>query len=597
MLFVYLQNCPNSNFSNLNFNNWIGTTGTTPALGFTPYSYPGFVADQHTIISTPGLDPQTLNNLSMLPPGGSTSCRLGNPENGYGAESMTYQMQIDNTNNLFIYEYAMVLQDPGSSHSIAEKPKFIVKVMDLSNNVLSGNCSYYETYGGDPNNNFAYVNNGVTYSDWKKVAIDLSNYSIPAIKIQFTTLDCDQGGHWGYAYLSTYCQNLSIDMVKNCDGTVVLTAPPGFHSYLWSPGGQLTQSITLNNLSTGNYSYSCSMNAIAGLSCPSQIDTTFDYIATPTINVNDETICIGESITLNSTCNEVGGTYSWSPDGQITPSIIVSPTTTTNYILSYSALNNCIYTDTATIIVNPLPAFTVQDVSVCMNDTITLSPTPTNLTYTWSNGVINNVPFVPLISNTYTVNALDPLTGCIDEQSIFVTVNPNPIANFTFICASLPALFTNASIGGNNYIWNMGDGEELHYDIDIDYSFFDLENEYYPVTLTAISEFGCRDSITKNFITPFLHYVPNTFTPDYNEFNNVFIPIFSQKDRIDNYTLTIYNRWGEVVFESYDIKQGWDGMYINEKAQDGTYNWEILYNESRCYNKRLHFHGNVNLIR
>jgi gliding motility-associated-like protein len=61
--------------------------------------------------------------------------------------------------------------------------------------------------------------------------------------------------------------------------------------------------------------------------------------------------------------------------------------------------------------------------------------------------------------------------------------------------------------------------------------------------------------------------------------------------------LRIYNRWGEIVFESYDIKQGWDGMYNKEKAKEGTYNWEISYNESRCYNKRLHFYGHVNLIR
>ena len=597
VFFVYSQNCPNSNFSNLNFNNWTGTTGTTPYQGLTPYSIPGFVTGQHTIISTPGFDPNTNGVLSMLPPGGSTSCMLGNAINGYGAESMTYQMLVDNTNNLFVYEYAMILQDPQlNPHSIAEKPRFIVKVMDVNNNIISGNCSFYETYGGDPNNNFNSAPGEITYSNWKKVAIDLSSYINNDIKIQFTTMDCDLGGHWGYAYLSTSCRTLSIDMVKNCDGTVVLTAPPGFHSYLWS-GGQQTQSITLNNPPTGTYTYSCTMNAIAGLSCPSQIDTTFDYIAKPTISINNDTICIGETTTISSTCNEVGGTYTWLPGGQTTSSISVSPTTATNYIISYNALNNCTYNDTATITVDPLPVFSVQDVSVCMDHSITLNPIPTNLTYTWDNGVLNNVPFIPLVSNTYTVTAQDPITGCIDEKSIFVTVNPNPKADFTFVCGSLPASFTNTSVGGISYYWNMGDGEQLQFLQDIEYNYYDLEKEIYSVTLTAINEFGCNDSITQNFITPFLHYVPNTFTPDNNEFNNDFTPIFSQKNRVDDYLLTIYNRWGEIVFKSYDIKQGWDGMYNKEKAKEGTYNWEILYNESRCYNRRLHFYGHVNLIR
>jgi gliding motility-associated-like protein len=592
------QNCPNSNFSQGNFTNWTGTTGTTPAYTGTPYDVPGFVAGQHTIITSSSPDPNTGGAIPTIPPGAASSCMLGNAVPGYGAESMTYTMTVDATNRLFIYEYAMVLQDPISPpHAVNEKPRFIVKLMDMNGQVLPGNCSYYETYGGDPNNNFTYYTNVVTYSDWKKVAIDLSDYTGMDVKIQFTTMDCGLGAHWGYAYLTTSCGPMEIDIQKNCEGAIVLTAPPGFHSYLWSPGGETTQSITLNNPPTATYTYSCEMNPIAGLSCITTLDTTFNFIATPAFSVVDTAICLGESVVLSTSNDEVGGTYIWSPTGQTTSSITVSPTSNTTYYVTYNALNNCTYTDTSVVIVNPLPAFFLEDFYVCDGNQAELDPEPDIYDYTWNNGYQSNVPFTPTTPQYYIVTATDPVTGCQQTDSLFIDIKPLPTAAFSSVCGSLPAEFTNESVGGAINFWNFGDGSPIVTGNMVIHPYLDLSNDSYIVTLTTESIYGCRDSIQQEFLIPLMYYVPNTFTPDGDEFNNEFKPIFSQNKKVGTYKFIIYNRWGEVVFETRNIEVGWDGTYDYKRTQDGTFTWELQYSDLICNKGLQHIYGHVNLVK
>ena len=595
---VTAQNCPNSDFSQGNFLNWIGTTGTVFSMG-SPYDVPGFVAGQHTIFATSQPDPNTGGVISTIPSGAVSSCQLGNDINGYGAESMTYSMTVDMSNRLFIYEYAMVLQDPISSpHTISEKPRFIVKTMDNLGQIIPGNCSFYETYGGDPNNDFSYFTNEITYSVWKKVAIDLSDYLGFNIQIQFTTTDCGLGGHWGYAYITTKCGPLEIDIQKNCEGTINLTAPEGFNSYLWSPGGETTRIITLNNPSTGSYTFSCEMNAISGLSCPSVLDTTFNFIATPNFSVLDTVICLGETVTLTTSNNEIGGAYLWSPGGQNIENITVTPTTNSIYFVSYSALNNCVYVDTATIIINPLPIFTIPDFYVCDQSPAILEPTPSSYDYVWENGYLSNVPFFPTTPQYYVVTATNPVTNCQQTDSLFIDIKPLPKAEFNSVCGSIPAKFLNQSSGGLVYYWDFGDGTPIAIgNNDITHPYLISTEESYLVSMIAETNYGCLDSIQHEFILPLLYYVPNTFTPNGNEFNNEFKPVFSKNENVGYYQFLIYNRWGEVIFESLNPKYGWDGTYNSKKSQDGTYSWQLQYLDNTCEKGKQNIYGHVNLIR
>jgi gliding motility-associated-like protein len=70
-------------------------------------------------------------------------------------------------------------------------------------------------------------------------------------------------------------------------------------------------------------------------------------------------------------------------------------------------------------------------------------------------------------------------------------------------------------------------------------------------------------------------YIPNSFTPDGNEFNNTWRPIITSGFDNTEYRMTLYNRWGEIIWESRDINEGWDGTYNNSIVPIGSYAWTI----------------------
>ena len=129
---AFSQNgCPNADFSFQDFTNWQGFTGTYSACCPTP----GIVPGRHTIINTPGTDANACNNLQVLPPGLSVGARLGNESVGAQAERLRYSLVVDASNSLFFYRYAVVLENP-PNHSPSEQPKFDIKVLNASNQVI-----------------------------------------------------------------------------------------------------------------------------------------------------------------------------------------------------------------------------------------------------------------------------------------------------------------------------------------------------------------------------------------------------------------------------------------------------------------------------
>jgi len=95
-----------------------------------------------------------------------------------------------------------------------------------------------------------------------------------------------------------------------------------------------------------------------------------------------------------------------------------------------------------------------------------------------------------------------------------------------------------------------------------------------------------------------IYYIPNTFTPDGDGFNQLFQPIFFSGISKDDFSLCIYNRWGELIFKSLDPEWGWDGSFgINgKKVQEGTYSYKIKYKLPDVDEYR-EISGHVNLIR
>ncbi|MCC6599732.1 MAG: gliding motility-associated C-terminal domain-containing protein, partial [Crocinitomicaceae bacterium] len=109
------------------------------------------------------------------------------------------------------------------------------------------------------------------------------------------------------------------------------------------------------------------------------------------------------------------------------------------------------------------------------------------------------------------------------------------------------------------------------------------------------NEFGCRaDAEGKVLITGFLFYAPNSFTPDNDGINDVWLPVAAG---VTEYSLTIYNRWGEAIFHTDDHKKPWigetgEGVYF---VPDGVYNYQVRLRDLE--HLPHYFSGHITLVR
>jgi gliding motility-associated-like protein len=115
----------------------------------------------------------------------------------------------------------------------------------------------------------------------------------------------------------------------------------------------------------------------------------------------------------------------------------------------------------------------------------------------------------------------------------------------------------------------------------------------------ATSDHGCIDTAMATVYVEedLIYYVPNTFTPDGDGNNEVFRPVITSGMDPNYYHFYIYNRWGEAVFESQDIEDGWDGTVHGLVAQDGTYTWKIEFKSTVKRRVDNVVTGHVNILK
>jgi gliding motility-associated-like protein len=93
-----------------------------------------------------------------------------------------------------------------------------------------------------------------------------------------------------------------------------------------------------------------------------------------------------------------------------------------------------------------------------------------------------------------------------------------------------------------------------------------------------------------------IYYIPNTFTPNGDEFNSTFNPVFVCGYDPLEYRFEIYDRWGEVVFTSLDSGNGWDGTYNGLPAKEGVFGWKLVYKADDTPEKKV-ITGHATLLR
>lgn len=196
--------------------------------------------------------------------------------------------------------------------------------------------------------------------------------------------------------------------------------------------------------------------------------------------------------------------------------------------------------------------------------------------------------------------------GCSSSNSFedYVGVEPTPEALFTFspdiLTVEDPSTaFTNLSRNASTYEWNFNDETPINTEFEPEHS-FPSEPAEYLVRLDAYSASGlCHDYFLQLVVVDdiLLFHVPNVFTPDGDQYNESFKPIFySGYDPFD-YHLTIFNRWGEIVFESFNADYGWNGDYGTQGlVNEGTYIWQLEFGETMSDKKHTH-RGHVTILK
>jgi gliding motility-associated-like protein len=283
--------------------------------------------------------------------------------------------------------------------------------------------------------------------------------------------------------------------------------------------------------------------------------------------------------------------------------------------ISYTVTGGCSTPGTTTILVNPMPVVQIStpNSSSCAPFTTSLadisSPASSSVTWDFGDGSatsnqLNSVSHEFNAPGCYEVTLTSTsAAGCSSSTSFpnFICVLPNAVASFSVnnpVHGLMnPEFHTfNTSSNASIYSWDFGDGDESN--------LFNPSHTYtedagsYVITLIANNAGNCPDTarLTVTIQEELIYYVPNTFTPDGDEFNNVFSPVFTSGFDPHNYTMTIYNRWGETLFESNDTKYGWDGTYNGETCKSGIYTWTIRFKSSES-DKKITKTGHIQLLK
>ena len=278
---------------------------------------------------------------------------------------------------------------------------------------------------------------------------------------------------------------------------------------------------------------------------------------------------------------------------------------------NYSTNCTDIFTSSIFIYSEPTIDFTIEPSLSCAPYTakfINLSTADAPLSYLWDfgeGGTSSSKDPIYIYDSVGIYNVglkISANRGCIDTlvllKTNYIKVNPSPTSFFsatplvTDICNSL-VQFTDESIGGIETFYSFN-GTAFSDVKNPTYIYTD-DGVFYPKQIVT-NEFLCTDtSQIEIYIEPFMVYIPNAFTPDGDAFNNDFKAI-TYFNTI-KWDFTIYNRWGNVIYNSSDPSQGWDGKYKGEKAQDGLYNYLLKYISCEETNAVHELRGHFSLLK
>ncbi len=379
-------------------------------------------------------------------------------------------------------------------------------------------------------------------------------------------------------------------------------------------GVQQTVNSSVNPIVLNNIPGTYIATVLSDVNCQSTVNATdaIVVLASPVVNAGaDFIVCEGETITINGTG---AATYVW--DNGVTNAVPFVPQSTATYTVVGTDANGCIDDDQITVTVENLPLvnFVADVLQGCVPTMVTFENQSTGniASCLWEFGDGNSSTMCGVTQNYYDQSGyfdvtltLTTVNGCVNDLTLqdYIYIEDNPIASFNVSSQTLLSLdtdvaFYNTSSGAVDYVWDFGDNSPLSTIESPTHEYPQEQSGSYAITLYAFSPLGCSDTVV-NYIKvtdAIIYYIPNTFTPDNDEFNQHFQPIFTAGFDPYDFNMKIYNRWGEIIFESNDASVGWDGTYGGKIVQDGTYSWKIEF-KTLSTDERIMITGHVNIIR
>lgn len=441
----------------------------------------------------------------------------------------------------------------------------------------------------------------ITY-EWSpgEIATEIVNVC-PDETITYTITVTDESGATSTSdLLITVIARPEVDLGNDttlCEGEIIILDAENIGlTYLWQDG-VTTQTYEVDAL--GEYSVS-----VENVGCV-ESDTILVSYSDLLLDLGPDLVYCEADFLLVLDAENPGSTYLWQ-DGSTEQTFTV--TETNIYSVEVSDELCSVFDEVLVTLEDFYIFFSADLLTVCTAEPVAFedfsSPFDQIESWYWEFGdgaisTIQNPTHFFTSEGTYEVTlTINTISGC--ETSFtsldLIDVIASPIADFSFSSSEFYEneliSFVDNSADAYSWDWDFGDGTSGSTLSDPIHSYTNFDN--YTIRL-AVRNGVCADTAYKNIVIKqeLLFYVPNTFTPDGDNFNEGFKPVFTSGFDVYDYHLAIFNRWGELIFESYDAAYGWDGTYGSQKGlvKDGVYIWDIEFgdiNSDRKYRETGH---------
>ncbi len=429
-----------------------------------------------------------------------------------------------------------------------------------------------------------YVKDGVPVSPYAVFADGNGDVLIPNLSsgsydsIQVSDNGCKSDPAGPYILTAPVAVSISIETYPSthmCVGDTIVLGTSGVFvnpAYLWSTG----MSLPAINVTQGGMYW---LEVTDG-QCSGRDSITVTFSPRPSIEIGKDSIICAQ-IPLRIGIEYPGASYLWNT-GATTPYISVDSTGA--YVLNLD-ISGCRVSDTVNITAMPAPNIDLgPDRHICPEQTIVLDATyGGNSRYLWHAGD-TTATYTATSGGTYWVTVTTEYK-CVGSDSVALTFHPKPVVSLgpdTSVCEETPLVLRPGKINADSLIWSDGSTGDV---LTVKYG-----GEYI---VTGINKCGTESDtmIVTNIFCDI--WVPNAFTPNGDGMNDVF-RVLGNTGRMEQFSLSIFNRWGERMFQTHDRNQGWDGIYKGGGALMGTYVYMLEYSIA---GKPVLQKGNFHLLR